>query len=74
MFEFRYIDKQAKNKYLLFVDFKAAFDSVPHERIMKELYKYNIYSKTLNIVKFLLNSYRTSIDGEIIININRGVP
>ena len=44
MFEFRYLSKEEKNKFLLFIDFKAAFDSVPHEKIMKELYKYSLKS------------------------------
>ena len=42
--------------------------------MLKELYKHNISSQTLKIIQFLLNSYRTSIDGKTVININKGVP
>ena len=47
----------------MFFDFTKAFDSVPHEEILKALYTFQIDCLTIDIIKFLLNSYRTSLDG-----------
>ena len=51
-----------------------AFDTASHKIIIRELQKTNIKSSTLNIIKLLLNSYQTSVNGKDFIKIKRGVP
>ena len=69
------IQKQGlKNWYTVFFDLKAAFDSVPHGILLKQLKNIKLSSQNLNIIKLLFNSYCTSLDGSNAIKIRRGVP
>ena len=66
--------KKQKNWYGLFIDIKMAFDTASHKIIINELQKTKISNSTLNVIKLLLNSYQTSMNGKELIKIKRGVP
>jgi hypothetical protein len=61
-----------KKRYLLFIDFKQAFDSVDHNILIDKI-KYKLPDYVVNNIIILLNSGYVSIDGRDIINVNRGV-
>ncbi len=42
--------------YLLFVDFKKAYDSVPHEALFRKLFNYGIRGRTLKFIRALYQS------------------
>ncbi len=60
--------------YITFIDFKKAFDSVPHNHIINALKESQVDDNTLNLTQLLLSQYKTSIDGKNIIRIKKGVP
>ena len=65
-----------KNLFVLYIDFKKAFDSVEHWAIYKMLSDYGISDKLKQNIMSLYTSLRAEINmpyGNIIININRGV-
>ena len=42
----------------IYLDFQKAFDSVPHERLLKKLYGYSIRGKVLRWVRMFLMGKR----------------
>jgi hypothetical protein len=46
---------------ILFIDFKAAFDRVDHNTLMRKLVASGIKTRTLNIIRLLYNSYHFSL-------------
>lgn len=64
-------DKNTHKHYILFIDFSKAFDLVKHHILLQKLIKFKTLNpNTIQIIKLLLSSYRASIDGASIININ----
>ncbi len=45
---------------VIFLDFKKAFDTVPHERLITKLQGYKIEGNVLNWVKMFLNNRQTA--------------
>jgi len=58
---------------ILFVDFKAAFDSVDQEKLFERLEGSGISSRTTNILRMLYNSYQFTIQGCSPMRIKLGV-
>lgn len=59
--------------YVLFIDFRAAFDKVDHETLLSKMSDYNISERTMNIVRMLYNNYHFTISGSSPHKINSGV-
>lgn len=68
-------ENKNKDAYVLFIDLKAAFDSVDHEILFQKLAIDGLDSKMLNLLKLLYSSIYTSIDYDETepIPINQGV-
>lgn len=62
-------------KYVLFLDLKAAYDSVPHELLFSKLQAYGVSPVLINAVKTLYSSARLKIskDDAQVINVNKGL-
>lgn len=45
--------KGRKNKYVMFIDFKQAFDSVDHRKLFKKLLEMDLKIEVVNTIKFL---------------------
>ncbi|XP_044760842.1 uncharacterized protein LOC123318288 [Coccinella septempunctata] len=79
------ITKQARKKLrnisVAWVDYRKAFDSVPHSWLLKVLRMHGIDEKVINLLEFLMRTWRTSLfvhngdemRGSKNIEINRGV-
>lgn len=61
------------NWFILFIDFKAAFDRVDHGILFSKLSETGVKEKTLNIMKLLYNSYHFTLPGDKPARINSGV-
>ena len=75
-----------EDTYLVFIDFKSAYDSVNHNKLFAKLPKYGIDAGTISLIRFIYNSAKVRICGELDhnkysgtlpkypIRINRGTP
>lgn len=73
--------KKLRNISVAWIDYRKAFDSVPHSWLLKVLSMHGINEKVINLLQFLMRTWRTSLlvhnrdeikkSGSI--NINRGV-
>ena len=59
--------------FILFVDFKAAFDKVNHAVLFRKLAGSGVQERTVNILKVLYNSYHFTLPGDIPQRVNNGV-
>jgi hypothetical protein len=59
--------------FILFIDFKAAFDRVNHDILFSKLAETGIKERTLSIMKLLYNSYHFTLPGDKPSKINSGV-
>jgi len=59
--------------FILFIDFKAAFDRVDHDILFKKLETSGVECRTINIVKLLYNSYNFTLPDGTPHKINSGV-
>jgi len=59
--------------FILFIDFKAAFDRVDHDTLFSKLARTGIKERTLNIMRLLYNSYHFTLPGDKPSKINSGV-
>ena len=51
--------------YAVYLDFRKAFDTVPHERLLKKLKAYGIDGTTRN----LIHAFRTGHKHRVVVNI-----
>jgi len=58
---------------ILFIDFKAAFDRVDHNVLLRKLEVSGVKLRTLNIIKLLYNSYHFTLPGGTPNPVNSGV-
>jgi exonuclease III len=58
---------------VLFIDFKAAFDRVDHNILLRKLEVSGIKPRTLNIIRLLYNSYHFTLPGGSPNRVNSGV-
>lgn len=73
--------KKLRNISVAWVDYRKAFDSVPHSWLLKVLKIHDINGRIVNLLQFLMRTWRTSLlirTGDeliksAIIKINRGV-
>lgn len=58
---------QGRKLYGLFVDFRRAFDSVPHEKLWAKLYDLGVSSKFIRILSRLYKkaAVRVRVDGSL---------
>jgi sorting nexin-29 len=58
--------QRGKDTYLMFVDFKKAFDSVPRDKLMEKLLKVGVDGKVLRVIRSLYqgHSARVRVDGQ----------
>ena len=65
------INSNRSTKYLLFIDFKAAYDSVDHRILFKKLEKMRVREELINAIKLLYSSakMKTNYNSKII-NVN----
>lgn len=54
-----------EDTYVVFIDFKSAFDKVHHERLFLKLLNYGVDCKTLSLIRLIFNSARVRILGEL---------
>ncbi len=47
-----------RDKYILFIDFKAAFDSVSHEGLFNKLQKIGIDRKVISTIKLIYRNVK----------------
>jgi len=59
--------------FVLFVDFKSAFDKVNHSILFEKLEGSGVKQRTLNILKLLYNSYHFTLPGDRPYKVNTGV-
>jgi len=59
--------------FVLFKDFKAAFDRVDHNILFEKLVGAGAKTRTIDILKLLYNSYHFALSGDIPSKINSGV-
>ncbi len=75
--ELKYRNYNRKKKlskiYLLFIDFKAAFDTVDHAILVEKMRSKGIDESVINNLTMILNSSKVSADKSEVININKGV-
>jgi hypothetical protein len=65
--------KAARGKYyLLFIDFKAAYDSVLHARLFEKLRDIGMTGRTIRIIKTIYNNFNLDVNGETVA-VNKGV-
>ncbi len=61
-------------KYIIFIDFSSAFDTIIHEKLIEKLQtNFECSDQIINLIKWYLNQIRIST-GEKTINQNRGSP
>jgi hypothetical protein len=60
--------------FLLFVDWKSAFDCVDHDLLLKRLQQINVSPKTLRIIEIFLFTSNFSIDEKTAYAIQKGCP
>jgi hypothetical protein len=58
---------------ILFIDFKAAFDRVDHNILLRKLEASGVKPRTLNIIRLLYNSYHFTLPGGTPNPVNSGV-
>ena len=68
--------KYSKNRryFMLFIDWKSAFDRVDHDLLMRRLEQIGASQRTLRIVHIFLYSSNFSVDGQERHRIERGCP
>lgn len=63
-----------EESYILFIDLKAAFDSVDHEIMFEKLKKHDVSEDVINSIKFIYSRVHTQVDiNTPPIPINKGV-
>jgi hypothetical protein len=73
------IDCKASSRFtsgawiVLFIDFKAAFDRVDHDILLRKLEASGVKPRTLNIIRLLYNSYHFTLPGGTPNRVNSGV-
>lgn len=79
------VNKQARNKLrnvsIAWIDYKRNYDSVPHTRLIKVMDMHDIAPQIINLIRFLVNTYRITLLMKTIkgiirsgcINIKRGI-
>lgn len=50
-----------RNMYMVLIDYKKVYDSVPDSWRVYVLMKYNIYPRLVSLLRIVLNSWRTII-------------
>jgi hypothetical protein len=65
--------QRMKKRFILFIDFKQAFDSVKIVRLVSKLQGKGVREEVLNVLIKLMNSSRVSVNNKDIINVNSGV-
>lgn len=69
--------RRHRNLNTCYIDYKKAFDSVPHDWLVKVLQVYKIHPKVIGLLTALMKSWKTALTlcgGEIdIVNISRGI-
>jgi len=63
----------SRHWFILFVDFKAAFDRVNHTILFNKLVGSGVRDRTINILKILYNSYHFTLPGDAPQRVNTGV-
>jgi ribonuclease P/MRP protein subunit RPP40 len=53
--------RRKKKVFALFIDFKRAFPSIPHERLWSKLYQIGVSSKIIRILQSIYNEASTNI-------------
>ena len=59
--------------FILFIDFKAAFDKVNHSILFRKLTGSGVQDRTISILKILYNSYHFTLPGDEPQKVNTGV-
>ena len=62
------------DSYIVFFDWKSAFDLVDHDILLSKLELTGISNRSIRIVKILLYACRASLDGTRFFQIQKGVP
>ncbi len=60
--------------YLLFIDWRSAFDRVDHDRLLELLAQLKVSERTLRILRIFLHTSNFSTDGRTLQPIKRGCP
>ena len=55
--------KSKESGFIVFIDFKEAYDKVSHEKLFSKLSRKNIDQNTQNLIKFLFHSAKVIIGG-----------
>ena len=55
--------KSKESGFIVFIDFKGAYDKVSHEKLFSKLARKNIDQNTQNLIKFLFHSAKVIIGG-----------
>jgi hypothetical protein len=67
---------ESNHKYsgILFIDFKAAFDTVPHEKLLKKIYDKKIFNYfEMDLLNFIIKNSFIEIYGQTF-RTRKGVP
>lgn len=60
--------------YLVFIDWKSAFDLVSHNKLILILKELGVSDRTVRLVEIILYYGNLSVDGKTSINVEKGTP
>ena len=55
------VTKNRKNLTTAWLDYRKAFDSVPHSWIIESLELAKVHDKIINVIKMLMSKWRTKL-------------
>lgn len=60
----QFVENKVKKIYLFFVDFKAAFDSVPRKLLFYKLSRLGLSSKFIKVIEHMYEDSKAAVWGE----------